>query len=345
MKTNMGFTDLNLNRFLIKTDDSNSSNSDASNSMSVEQASANVYRKKNSNNSDANVAKENDDAQNILTGTVIVSCFIKTSNLPSRVELSGNDMRLFDDSSSVNGVVTGDTATITFLNSDGTPGSFAIQHRSGKDFTEDNVMEFYFIDSPTTRFNYIYFGRRGDDTAYNTNYIELVANADSSKGLNAANGNLELQLALDKVPYIHSRIALFEASSFAGSAGPGGRVDIQGEGLGGGVQFSYWSAAGVLQSYIVLDKDGIQYSQAGRVSSAGVASAKFPLNWSVAHTATGFYTITHNMGHSNYAVTATAIDNASVVAGGRSIGSSTFVITTVDFTGNPVDTAFSFAVF
>ncbi len=342
----MKLENLNLNRLLIKTENSNlNSNSDTSSSISVEQESANVFRKKNTNNSDANTANENDDAQNILTGTVIVSCFIKTSNLPSRVELSGNDIRLYDDSSSVNGVVTGDTAKITFLNSDGTPGNFVMQKRSGKDFTLDNVMEFFYEDSPVTRFNYMYFGRRGDNTDYKTNYIEFTSDHDTSKEKVPANGQVSINLSKNGIPYTKSRIALIHGDAFLTPSGEGAKATIEGEGDAGGVQLGYWSTAGVLQSYIVLDKDGIQYSQAGRVSAAGVASAKFPPNWSVAHTATGFYTITHNLGHSNYAVTANGLDNASAIAGIRTIRSTTFVITILDVTGTPQDCAFCFSVF
>ena len=41
-------------------------------------------------------SEEDDGAPNILTGTVIVSCFIQTSALPSRIELQGNDLTFFD---------------------------------------------------------------------------------------------------------------------------------------------------------------------------------------------------------------------------------------------------------
>ena len=80
----------------------------------------------------------------------------------------------------------------------------------------------------------------------------------------------------------------------------------------------------------------------GNVTSAGAAGTLFPSGWSVAHTGTGFYTITHNLGTTSYAVVTSALDNASAISGIRSINTNTFVITTLDSTFNPADTAFHF---
>lgn len=335
-------TDLNLNRLLIRTENKDVSSSDENNT--TEKRSVDVFNSKNSNNTDSDQAKENNDARNIMTGTVIVSCFIKTSNLANRVELSGNDMRLYDDSKGSGGTITGDTSTISFIRADEEPGTFVIQKRHGKDNDLDNVMEMFYSDSPTARYNYFYLGRRGDDSSYYTNYIELTADHQATKSNNTANGQVGLNMTKDGVSYVNSRISLIHTDALSSPVGEGVRAFISGEGTYGGVQQTYFNGAGVLQSYIILDKDGIQYSQAGRVSAAGVAGTKFPPNWTVTHNGTGDYIITHNLGHSNYAVIATPIDNLSCTPCAVAIGNTTFKIVIVDITGNPADVAFSFAV-
>lgn len=50
----------------------------------------------------------------------------------------------------------------------------------------------------------------------------------------------------------------------------------------------------------VDSKATIVYS--GYINSNGTAGTPFPTGWSVAHTATGKYTVTHNLGNTNYVV-------------------------------------------
>lgn len=62
----------------------------------------------------------------------------------------------------------------------------------------------------------------------------------------------------------------------------------------------------------------------GSVLSTGVAGSFFPSTWSVAHTATGRYTITHNLGTTSY----------SIVANNQS---TTYVCSIVSLSANTVE--------
>jgi len=202
MKTNMIFTDLKLNRFLIKTDDSNNSNnSEDFSKMSVEQASANVYRKKNSNNSDANVAKENDDAQNILTGTVITNCIIQTSSLPNRILIQGNDISFFNNTYLANGVIKGDTSRLVFGRSDSPEGTFIMEERTSIHNNLDNVLSWYATPAATGHYNWMFFGRNGDnsDPERNLGAMYFAVNIKSAEPASAGNGVWGVEVDTDGV--------------------------------------------------------------------------------------------------------------------------------------------------
>jgi len=289
--------------------------------------------------------KNNQDpfsSDNVVTGTVIRSCFIITSDFPAHAEISGNDIIFFDDSKGGDGNVTGDTVTLIFRRADQKPGDFIIQKRHGKDDDLDNVMEMFYKAGSFAKQNYLFIGRQGNDQNYNTNYIEINANFNSQSPSVDSNGKFIVVVDKDGVPYTKSFIVMYETTLAAGLSGV--RVNIGGEGDGGGVQQSYHDSAGNLKSYIVLDKDGLQYSQAGRVTSAGVASAKFPPGWSVSHPGTGLYTITHNLGHTNYSVVVSAVDNVSAWGGPRSISANSFQVGMNGGSG-PADVGFCFSVF
>lgn len=115
-----------------------------------------------------NIKDGNDNsknARNIITGTVITSCFIQTSALPNRVEMSGNDIRLFDDSDGGTGAINGDTASLRFIRSDKQPGDLVIQKRHGVNDDLENVFEVYYSEAAGgSQKNYIFIGRQGDAT-------------------------------------------------------------------------------------------------------------------------------------------------------------------------------------
>ena len=86
-----------------------------------------------------------------------------------------------------------------------------------------------------------------------------------------------------------------------------------------------------------------QVAFVGNVNSNGTASTPFPTGWSSSRITTGIYTITHNLGSTNYAVVATAIGGNSVVHI-NSPGSTTFGIIPESVGSTPVgqDTQFYF---
>ena len=115
-----------------------------------------------------NIKESKDNSKNarqIITGTVITSCFIQTSALPNRVEMSGNDMRLYDDSDGGTGAINGDTASIRFIRSDKQPGDLVIQKRHGVNDDRENVFEVFYAEAAAgSQRNYIFIGRQGDSS-------------------------------------------------------------------------------------------------------------------------------------------------------------------------------------
>lgn len=123
-------------------------------------------------------SEEDDGAPNILTGTVIISCFIQTSALPSRIELQGNDLTFFDDTYSRNGELIGDTSRLIFTHGSAKYGEeiesgFIFQKRALIGDTYDNVLEIFSPDNaPNT--NYIFIGRMGTGEERNIRVIEIA---------------------------------------------------------------------------------------------------------------------------------------------------------------------------
>jgi hypothetical protein len=66
---------------------------------------------------------------------------------------------------------------------------------------------------------------------------------------------------------------------------------------------------------------------------------------SAATGATGIYTVTHNLAHTSYSVTATLVNTGGAGNGGRiivvSVGSTTFLVHTYDAGGTAADSAFN----
>lgn len=131
-------------------------------------------------------SEEDDGAPNILTGTVIVSCFIQTSALPSRIELEGNDITFFDDTYAQNGRLIGDTSRMIFTHASGESGGvissgFIFQKRALTTNTYDNVLEIFSPDNaPYT--NYVFIGRTGLGTERNMRVIEIAPDHRTAVG-------------------------------------------------------------------------------------------------------------------------------------------------------------------
>jgi len=161
-KVRSGFTQvdeelktLNFNRFLGKYDQEQGTQSTPAMSYMVfNKQGKNFYQSGN---------YDEKDARQIITGTVITNCFIQTSALPNRVELSGNDARFYDDSTGGTGSITGDSASIKFIRADQGTGTFVIQKRHGINDDRENVFEMYYDAAAAgSQLNYIFIGRQGD---------------------------------------------------------------------------------------------------------------------------------------------------------------------------------------
>lgn len=123
-------------------------------------------------------SEEDDGAPNILTGTVITSCFIQTSALPSRIELEGNDLTFFDDTYAQNGQLIGDTSRLIFTHGSGESGGvvssgFIFQKRALTTNSYDNVLEI-FSPNNAPNSNYVFIGRTGLGTERNIRVIEIA---------------------------------------------------------------------------------------------------------------------------------------------------------------------------
>lgn len=126
-------------------------------------------------------SEEDDGSPNILTGTVIVSCFIQTSALPSRIELQGNDLTFFDDTFTQGGQVIGDTSRLIFTHASGKAGEkitsgFIWEKRASISSTYDNVLSLYGLPPTGENLNFLFFGFEGSGTNFETNTIEFVIN-------------------------------------------------------------------------------------------------------------------------------------------------------------------------
>lgn len=84
----------------------------------------------------------------------------------------------------------------------------------------------------------------------------------------------------------------------------------------------------------------------GKVTSAGAKSTPFLSDrWSVAKNSTGNYTITHNLGFTNYVPIVTASDTASRTICVSGETSTKFDVETYTDAGTQTDTAFNFIVY
>lgn len=159
--------DLQFNRFLGKADQDHGTQSATSMSYMVfNKQGRNFFQSDN---------YDEKDARQIITGTVITNCFIQTSALPNRVELSGNDASFYDDSTGGAGSIQGDSASIKFIRADKNPGTFIIQKRHGINNDLENVFEMYYSESAGGgQLNYMFLGRIGDSTIGNHTDIVVL---------------------------------------------------------------------------------------------------------------------------------------------------------------------------
>jgi len=182
-------------------------------------------------------SEEDDGAPNILTGTVIISCFIQTSALPSRIEMQGNDITFFDDTYELGGTVIGDTSRLIFTHGSAKFGEvieqgFIFEKRASVHDTYDNVLSLYALAPKPEKMNYMYFGVDGDGSDYETNYI--LFNINRSTGTvsqDLANGGFLVTSSVDGVSAGDIHLGVIN-NSILGVSGSGFSVLLAGVGTG-----------------------------------------------------------------------------------------------------------------
>lgn len=208
-------------------------------------------------------SEEDDGAPNILTGTVIISCFIQTSALPSRIELQGNDITFFDDTFEQNGQVVGDTARLVFTHGSGKSGEiisqgFIIEKRASVFNTYDNVISWYALPARQEANNYMFIGRSasGNDSQRNLNSMHFAVNNDTgftqpSVSAGPLNGVFNFEYSVDGV-FVFSPLSLGSTKSLYPTFGLGGFSAVISAGDGGLTGFGYKTATGGLAVLLYL---------------------------------------------------------------------------------------------
>lgn len=189
--------------------------------------------------------KEDEEANNILTGTVIVSCFIQTSALPSRIEVEGNDLTFFDDTYSRNGNIVGDASRIVFTHGSGSKGNvidsgFILQKRALTGDTYSNVLEL-FSPNNAPNSNYVFIGRRGTGDSRNIRVIEIAPDhrTDVGDSQGYINGIFRVRVSRDGED-VDNRDGLYIMDRGTESSSRSGTVNwLVAGGEGGQVRLSY----------------------------------------------------------------------------------------------------------
>lgn len=238
------FSDLGTNRFLIKTPDQTDQTKGAVyTSINPATKVGDVGRGKAGQTSQS---QEDGSAPNVLTGTVITSCFIQTSALPSRAELAGNDLTLYDDTYSQNGQLIGDASRIVFTHGSAKDGDtitsgFILQKRASTDNTYDNVLELFALDNDPN-LNFIFIGRMGDGENRYLSLLELTVKHRSALATDRGliNGVMRFRATRDdEDPDVdYSGVTVADAGGLVTNA-VGVTVRNVGQGAQGGVTISH----------------------------------------------------------------------------------------------------------
>jgi hypothetical protein len=184
-------------------------------------------------------------APEVLTGTVITSCFIQTSALPYRAQLQDNALTFFDDTTTQNGMVIGHTSRLIFTHNSGISGTtvtqgFIWEKRASTINSYDNVLSLYAypaINDPVAHantMNYLFFGQQGSfgDPEYNVNVIQFIVNHDNATTTKPSqNGEFNVAGSTNGAEPLGLNIAV-QHNSLLGVAGDGFSVFIGGSGTG-----------------------------------------------------------------------------------------------------------------
>ncbi len=110
---------------------------------------------------DADFSVDMNGTVNLIDG-IITGGTIQTATSGARIVINGNDIILYDDSTGGTSPITGNTASLLFTRTDEKNGDFLIQKRSSKNDDNGNVLEMFFNEIPSSDYNYLFIGRKGD---------------------------------------------------------------------------------------------------------------------------------------------------------------------------------------
>lgn len=223
-------------------------------------------------------SEEDDGAPNILTGTVITSCFIQTSALPSRIELEGNNLTFYDDTYTLNGSVVGDTSRLIFTHDLNSDEGFIMEKRASVYDTYDNVLSWYASPAKAGSYNYMFIGRNAtlEDNQRNLSSIRIATNQSSSAPSDntdegVLNGVFALEHSIDGVytpgytPFISGNTAViaggalsggFSSAVFAGGGGVTGLGYLLSTGQQGLLLYILAETAVMLGADLIPDATG-----------------------------------------------------------------------------------------
>lgn len=278
----MKFQDLKQNRFLGKDpNQQDQTQSSVYSALNPVQKRGDIERRKRGQVADNN---EDGGAPNIITGTVITSCIIQTTALPSRIEIAGNDVTFYDDTYEVNGEIIGDTSRLVFTHDLNSNEGFIMEKRASIHNTYDNVLSWYATPAREGAVNYLFIGRDGRDSetdSRNVSYMEFSASAfsdlpyDPLPGRGAYNGNVGMKMYIDNVISNANITLIYAGTAISGKTGVVAQVVAAGDGTASdaaAVYISYYNETTDTFPYeIVVSKAGIQMFGLP-TSSAGLAS-------------------------------------------------------------------------
>ncbi len=233
----MDFKDLKLNRFGAKDANQTNDTKDAVYAGAYPTPKQiDMWRKLGQGNRSN---EEDRGAPNVLTGTVITSCFLQTSALPSRVEIAGNDITFYDDTFTRNGEVIGDTSRIVWTHDLNSSEGFVMEKRASIFDTYDNVFAFYALPARGANLNYMFFGRQGRSSGNipvlaETNAIQF--NIDHKTGgvsalQSPSNGRFSVSASTDGIFTNNVLFGVFH-NSILEVPGEGFSVQLSGTGTG-----------------------------------------------------------------------------------------------------------------
>ena len=187
----MQWSELNLNRFGFKSEP------DLVDAGSV-QMSADSNNATPDNVVIGNKSGEK-EANQVVTATVITDCVIKTSSQPARVEISGNDIFFYQDTTGGASPVVGNTATLNWVRADDNTKMFTMVSRASVFNDLDNVWSFYSTPPASGKHNWMFFGRDGDSSNpfRNVGNISMAVDWKSAEAFANSNGRWSVEVSKD----------------------------------------------------------------------------------------------------------------------------------------------------